>query len=315
MAEGVMVLNLLARQSGHGFLAAVLQSEILSLTNAERAQNNVRLLAENPLLDASAQAKAADMAAKGYFAHKSPDGTTPWEWIKEAGYDYQYAGDNLAVRFVDSKDVMVAWMASPTHRANVVKGIYTEIGIGIAQGTYKGEPATFVVQHFGKSFARVAQAPEPAPLAQAGGGAPEEIAVLGAEAEGSGVALGAPEAPAAISAGEPAPPVVAPGAAFDDSLARQLSRVLTEPRAATGWVLSGVAALLLLALAFAFFHRLQVQAHDLLLPGAVVAGIALSLIALNGRFLLEPQEPGQAAGVVLYDSGVVVTVEAASDER
>jgi len=169
-AEALLMANLFARQSGSEFLAAVIQSEILALTNVERAQHNVEVLIQNEILNRSAQAKADDMAAKGYFSHNSPDGTQPWVWIEEAGYEYQYAGENLAVRFVDSKDVVVAWMASPTHRANIVKPVYTQLGIGIAQGMYKGQPATFVVQHFAKPAASVAVAaaiPETEPVAPA----------------------------------------------------------------------------------------------------------------------------------------------------
>src|SRR3989338_6173918 len=155
LAEVALVADLVARQSGHDFLAVVIESEIILLTNAQRAQNSVGELAENKQLDSAAQQKADDMAAKGYFSHDGPDGKTPWMWIESAGYDYQYAGENLAVRFVDSKDVVAGWMASPTHRANIVKPAYIDVGVGIAQGIYKGEPATFVVQYFGKQANRV----------------------------------------------------------------------------------------------------------------------------------------------------------------
>src|SRR3989344_2881883 len=266
VAEGALVFNLLARQSGSNFLAAVIQSEIVLFTNAERVQNKVSALKESVLLDRSAQAKADDMAARGYFAHNSPDGKQPWSWITAAGYNYRYAGENLAVRFIDSKDVVVAWMASPTHRANIVKPNYTEVGVGIAQGMYKGQPATFVVQHFGKPMA-VAAAKPPAPV------------VLGAEAR---TVFENPSA---------APP------SLSGTLARQLSRVLSEPQATTSFILGGVLALLALALAVAFFHRIQIQAHDLLLPGAAVAMVALTLMIINARVPSEVIHDSQAASV------------------
>ncbi len=248
VAEAGLVANLMARQSGLNFLAAVVGSELVSLTNTERAQNNVGQLTENTKLDAAAQAKAADMAAKGYFAHIGPDGKQPWDWITGAGYDYQYAGENLAVRFVDSKDVVNAWMASPTHRANIVKAQYQEIGIGVADGIYKGQSATFVVQYFGKPSA--ASVATRAPVGK----------VLGAETE-------------------------APPASFSDTLTRNLMKLLSEPRSSTSWVLGGVALLLMLALAFAFFHHIQLQARDLLVPGTLVVAVALVLILFNSNFL------------------------------
>ena len=278
LAEGALVANLMARQSGHDFLAAVIQSEIISLTNAQRAQNSVGALVENKQLDVAAQQKADNMAKFSYFSHNGPDGKTPWEWIGESGYDYQYAGENLAVRFTDSKDVVVGWMASPTHRANIVKPAYTDVGVGIAQGMYKGEPATFVVQYFGKQANHVTAVDATTSVAVATTGTTTVAAitppvqVLGAE-------------------------IASPPPSLGDSLARQLGRLLSEPRAATNWMLGGIVLLLMLALAFAFFHHIQIQAHDLLLPGTLVAVVALTLMFINVSALPGVIPDSQAASV------------------
>lgn len=152
IAGGVMILVIVAlglRVSGPEFSAAVLQSDLIAFTNIERAHSELNALQESAVLDRAAQAKANDMAAKGYFSHTGPDGEEPWHWLVKAGYDYHYAGENLAVRFNDSREVVNAWMASPTHKANIIKSQYTEIGIGVANGTYQGQPVVFVVQFFG----------------------------------------------------------------------------------------------------------------------------------------------------------------------
>jgi len=86
------------------------------------------------------------MADFGYFAHTSPEGKTPWYWIEQVGYQYQYAGENLAINFSDSEDVVKAWMESASHRANITKDKYTEIGTGVATGVYKGRETVFVAQ-------------------------------------------------------------------------------------------------------------------------------------------------------------------------
>ncbi|MFZ2500687.1 MAG: CAP domain-containing protein [Minisyncoccia bacterium] len=130
------------------FLGAVLPSALVALTNDDRTANDVSIVVENTLLAQAAQAAANDMATHGYFAHVSPDGKTPWYWLKLVGYKYQYAGQNLAVDFTDSIAVEKAWMASPDHHANIVKPQYTQIGIGTAHGTYQNKEATFVVQFF-----------------------------------------------------------------------------------------------------------------------------------------------------------------------
>jgi len=140
-----------------GFLAAVLPGVLINLTNVARAQNNTQALTTSQLLTDAANKKAQDMASKGYFSHISPDGKTPWYWLDSVGYLYGYAGENLAVNFNDSDEVLNAWMQSPTHRANIVKKEYTQIGIGIAVGQYKGRSATFVVQYFATPASRIAQ--------------------------------------------------------------------------------------------------------------------------------------------------------------
>jgi uncharacterized protein YkwD len=130
-------------------LAAVVTSRLVSLTNDDRSDSGLGALTVNPQLTAAAQAKANDMAAKGYFAHVSPDGRTSWTWFRDAGYSFSYAGENLAVDFTDSGDVNKAWLNSPTHRANIMNGHFTEIGIATAEGEFEGHKTTFVVQMFG----------------------------------------------------------------------------------------------------------------------------------------------------------------------
>jgi hypothetical protein len=131
------------------FSSAITVDNIISLTNQSRQQFNLPPLTENQLLDNAAQAKANDMLAKGYFAHVTPSGQTPWSFIVAAGYNYLMAGENLAVNFTEAENVETAWMNSPDHRANILNKNYQEIGIGISQGEYQNHEAIFVVQEFG----------------------------------------------------------------------------------------------------------------------------------------------------------------------
>ena len=126
--------------------AAVLPGVLNTLTNLERSKVGEAELKENPLLTQAAQAKANDMAKNNYFAHVSPDGKTPWYWFNKAGYQYLYAGENLAVHYSESGFVTQAWMNSVTHRANIMKQNYTEIGTAVATGTWRGVESVFVVQ-------------------------------------------------------------------------------------------------------------------------------------------------------------------------
>lgn len=128
---------------------SIIESDLVILTNENREDAGLETLTVNPLLQDAAQAKATDMAANSYFSHTTPQGKRFTEWLSEAGYDYLYAGENLAVKFNQSKSVTDAWMRSPKHKANLLSPNFTEIGIGLAEGVYKGKQTTFVVQMFG----------------------------------------------------------------------------------------------------------------------------------------------------------------------
>ena len=143
-------LNTIVIRSGSSMLGAVVSSVLTELTNTDRTNNKLVRLTVSPTLERIAQMKANDMAEKGYFAHTSPEGKTPWYWFKQAGYSYSFAGENLAVYFSDSVELEKAWMNSPTHRANILNSYFTEVGIAMAKGTYKGVETVYVVQEFGR---------------------------------------------------------------------------------------------------------------------------------------------------------------------
>lgn len=136
-------------QSSQWLVSTVLPAVVVELTNEERLAITEAPLSRSQVLDQAATLKAEDMARGQYFAHYSPDGVTPWHWFDEVGYFYAHAGENLAIHFSDSGEVVDAWMNSPTHKANIVNGNYTEIGVGTAKGVYQGFDTVFVVQLFG----------------------------------------------------------------------------------------------------------------------------------------------------------------------
>ncbi len=135
-------------------------ADVIRLVNASRTDAGLRTLRENELLSIAAKTKAEDMAAKNYFAHNSPDGKTPWDFIRKTGYKYTAAGENLAMDFTSAQDAENAFMNSPTHRANILNTLYTEIGVSVTQDSYNGRPSIFVVQYFGKPTNQTVQAPK-----------------------------------------------------------------------------------------------------------------------------------------------------------
>jgi len=139
------------------FLASVVSNVLIDQTNAERETVDISSLSTNAALAEAARLKAEDMATKGYFAHKTPEGQDPWYWLYKSGYDFVAAGENLAVNFTDSQDVTNAWMQSVGHRKNILNQNFTDIGIATARGEYKGRETVFVVQFFGTPATAIAE--------------------------------------------------------------------------------------------------------------------------------------------------------------
>lgn len=143
-----------------GISYSITDQELLDDTNKARVQNNVPPLALNEKLSNAARAKASFMIEKNFWAHFAPDGTTPWSFIKSSGYDYAFAGENLAKGFTNSQDVVDAWMNSPSHRENLLSTKYTDIGFATQEGTLTGEDTVLVVQMFGAPYVAAAVEPE-----------------------------------------------------------------------------------------------------------------------------------------------------------
>ena len=251
-------------------LSSVLPGVLSTLTNEERLVNSLPELRESEILNRAAQLKAEDMAAKGYFAHTSPEGRTPWYWLEAVGYKYSFAGENLAVNFIDSRDVTQAWMNSPTHRANIVHGAYTEVGTGVAAGVYKGTQTVFVAQVYG----RPAAVPAGSPSVQT----PITTQVADTNTQGSNV-LGETQAAA---------PIEKPGAvnrATQEAI-KEFQEAATSPRHATDAVLYTVLGIITLALLFNIFIKVKHQHPDLILNGAVAMVLILG-IHLSNTYLLD----------------------------
>ncbi len=132
-----------------GVSYSISDSELLNLVNYERGQRGLSALSLNGQLSQAAAGKASHMFSNNYWAHFAPDGTSPWGFIKGAGYNYLYAGENLAKGFTNSSDVVNAWMNSPTHRENLLSPQFKDVGFSISSGTLQGEETVLIVQMFG----------------------------------------------------------------------------------------------------------------------------------------------------------------------
>jgi hypothetical protein len=149
------------------------------------------------------------MATQSYYAHVSPDGKTPLDWLKAAGYNYLNAGENLVIDRDTSKEAVTAWMNSPEHRENILRPQFTEIGVGVAKGKYDGLDTIFVVQEFGTPYpthAVATAAPKPVKAAPVVTNAPKASTTPAAKPK--------PAAPALAIAQLPKPAIISDAAAI-----------------------------------------------------------------------------------------------------
>jgi uncharacterized protein YkwD len=146
----------------HGTRVALsaLESGVLDQLNQIRTQHGLVPLKISAPLTASADQHSSEMAADGYFAHNSADGTVFWKriqkWYAGTGYGYWSVGENLlwSSPDVDAPGALQLWMNSPEHRANILDPNWREIGVSAvhvaaAPGTYKGLEVTIITTDFG----------------------------------------------------------------------------------------------------------------------------------------------------------------------
>lgn len=145
LAAGVLLIR---RPAVAATQQTSVEAALVSATNQERTAHNLPALAWNDDLYRAATEKAQDMFRQQYFDHIAPDGTTPWTFIRHE-YNYLEAGENLAIDFTDPLRAIPAWMASPTHRQNMLDADFRDIAIVTMHGTINGAETTVIVQLFG----------------------------------------------------------------------------------------------------------------------------------------------------------------------
>ncbi len=128
-----------------GPIAAAL-ADVVSATNAERARHRLGLLTVDPRLAAAAQGHSEDMVRRTFFAHENPDGAQVWDRAVAAGYTYRKVAENIAAGQPTAAEVVLGWMESPGHRANILDAELTQIGVGHAVG---GSYGVYWTQVFG----------------------------------------------------------------------------------------------------------------------------------------------------------------------
>lgn len=130
------------------YYSFVSEEKIVELTNQERINNGLNIVTANQLLAKSAYEKGRAILEAQTFRHNINDKKFS-VWVKDAGYQYSYIGENLAIDFVTSEGVIKAWLDSTTHKKNILNQNFSEIGVAVLEGEFQGNNTTLVVQIFG----------------------------------------------------------------------------------------------------------------------------------------------------------------------
>jgi uncharacterized protein YkwD len=120
------------------------EQQAFSRLNADRTANGLSPLRINTALTGLAEAYAQDMINRSFFSHTNPQGQSPFDRMRQAGIQYGYAGENLAIN-VSVPEAEQAFMNSPGHRANILNAHYTQVGLGVR---HSSNGSVYVVQEF-----------------------------------------------------------------------------------------------------------------------------------------------------------------------
>lgn len=130
------------------YLSTITPEKLIELTNQERKAAGLNSLTANQLLTQAAILKGQAIIETNAFKHTINDKKFS-AWIRDAGYNYSYVGENLAIDFTTSEGIIEAWENSPSHKKNLLNPYYQEIGISAIPGKFQGQDTVVVVQVFG----------------------------------------------------------------------------------------------------------------------------------------------------------------------
>ncbi len=147
-------LSLLLLVATPALASDITRASVVAAMNEYRAEHNLPPLREDLRLDTAAADRMQDMEDQGYWAHESPDGRSPFTWLAPHGYDFHYAGENLACGFETTELLVAGWMGSPGHRDNILSPHFEDCGIAIIDGlTMRRGAGKSIVVMFGETRA------------------------------------------------------------------------------------------------------------------------------------------------------------------
>lgn len=111
-----------------------MSQQVVNLTNSERAKAGLGPVTVDSALVAAAQGHSNDQAARNTMTHTGSNGSSAMARMQAAGFNGSIFGENVAYGYRTADTVMNGWMNSSGHRANILNGRFTKIGVAIATG-------------------------------------------------------------------------------------------------------------------------------------------------------------------------------------
>lgn len=124
------------------------RDQLYDLVNNYRSKLNLNPFKKNTQLKESASLKLKDMFDKQYWSHNNPEGKPPAFFVAQAKYNYSHLGENLAESYFNPKDIIDAWIKSPSHNENLIRPDFDETGISSGCGLYMNNVTCLVVMHY-----------------------------------------------------------------------------------------------------------------------------------------------------------------------
>lgn len=123
----------------------ITSGNVIAAINKKRLENELSIYIISDKLNTAADKKAEDILNKNYWSNNAPDGTTPWTYIANSGYSYNYSSLLLGKGFYNTSNLMNAWMNDKTNKDNILSKNHTDIGVSIKSGNLQGESTKIAV--------------------------------------------------------------------------------------------------------------------------------------------------------------------------
>lgn len=137
-----------AETAGQRVLELVNQARAAPRYCGNRAFNAARPVRWNDSLAEASRLHAEEMARYNYFGHSGRDGSAPAQRVERAGYRHRAIAENISAGQMQPEDAVAGWIKSPTHCANLMNPVYTEMGVAFAVNA-RSEMGVYWTQAFG----------------------------------------------------------------------------------------------------------------------------------------------------------------------